>query len=460
MRARTTALAATAAAAVLLTSTASAVAASAGGQAASHATAATADGCTTWQTAAAPTPPDFGTPEGTGIDDSAGIASISALSPGDTWFSGFDQAGSTTSPWVLHATGMSLRTPAQPDPIPPLQETGGNPVFMEQPASFDSDKDGWVIMVSSANGLAIDNDLTTAEHWHNGRWVLTPMGVSPDPADQSPAFSFPATTGTELAAISPGNAWAVGALYATGQLALQDGSLNYITGALIEHWNGTDWSVVPNPAMSHAGADLNSVDVVTPSDIWAVGHQGAPNQGSSTGQAPLIEHWNGSTWSVVSALAPPGTVASELWGVSADSDTDAWAVGEQKTTPSAAPTPLIEHWNGTTWTIVSLTSDADTLDGLWGVYAASPQDVWAIEGGASAPDDQVVGGGLLLHWDGQSWAPVPGPGPVEYGFTYTYQAIGGDGPGNVWLAGDVADGYTGATLPLIARLDCGSGGQS
>jgi hypothetical protein len=58
-------------------------------------------------------------------------------------------------------------------------------------------------------------------------------------------------------------------------------------------------------------------------DAWAVGS-------SNQGFAPLIERWNGTSWTRASTVpVPPGSTAS-LSSVSALSATDAWAVGTSR----------------------------------------------------------------------------------------------------------------------------------
>jgi len=61
----------------------------------------------------------------------------------------------------------------------------------------------------------------------------------------------------------------------------------------------------------------------------------------------LTEHWDGTSWTVVSTPSP-GTDTS-LSSVTATSATNAWAVGSTGT--DAGNTTLIERWNGTAWTV-------------------------------------------------------------------------------------------------------------
>jgi hypothetical protein len=74
---------------------------------------------------------------------------------------------------------------------------------------------------------------------------------------------------------------------------------------LVEHWDGTSWSRVsspdPNPKI---GYNLRAIAAISASDIWAAGTVG-------------IEDWNGTSWSLVSAV-PSGVSFPD--GVAALSD--------------------------------------------------------------------------------------------------------------------------------------------
>jgi hypothetical protein len=129
------------------------------------------------------------------------------------------------------------------------------------------------------------------------------------------------------------------------------------------------------------------------SDVWAVGR--ADNTSTPYSQyAPLILHWNGTTWSVVPG-ATTGT--GELWGVAGVAPDDVWAVGSQA---------LIEHWNGRTWTVAKAPSPA--CDALHAVTAIASNDVWAVGvHGTPGGVEQTC----IEQWNGSSWSVVPSPNP-------------------------------------------------
>ena len=140
-----------------------------------------------------------------------------------------------------------------------------------------------------------------------------------------------------VTAVSDGDVWAVGQYY--------NGTNPYQT--LVERWNGTAWSVVASPNITTTANNfLRSVAVVSASDVWAVGYYYSGFNPALT----LVEHWNGTAWSIVSN-PNPGTGDNVLYGVAAVSAGDVWAVGSYSTT--TAVQTLVEHWNGTAWSVVS-----------------------------------------------------------------------------------------------------------
>ena len=141
-----------------------------------------------------------------------------------------------------------------------------------------------------------------------------------------------------VSAVSGSDAWAVGRQNSTG-----------VFKTLILHWNGTAWSKVKSPSPSLADAELMGVSAVSGSDAWAVGWYW---NRTGTATQTLILHWNGTAWRQVKSPNPssdsPYTPNNSLYGVSARSGSDAWAVGDHDTQVSTTNS-LIAHWNGTAW---------------------------------------------------------------------------------------------------------------
>jgi hypothetical protein len=119
--------------------------------------------------------------------------------------------------------------------------------------------------------------------------------------------------------------------------------------ALVEHWNGSRWSVVPTPAPS--GSFISgSCRVADTGVVWAVGGVGLPASDQS-----LVMRWGGAHWRIVA-----DALTNKLSHCVA-APSDAWAI-----TPSGTPAPL-EHWNGSTWA-----SEAGPLPDSQAIAATNP----------------------------------------------------------------------------------------
>lgn len=193
-------------------------------------------------------------------------------------------------------------------------------------------------------------------------------------------------------ALSSSDAWAVGEY-------IDSGSMHH---TLVEHWNGSAWSVVVSPDVSGAdGSSLSGVSAVSASDVWAVGS--SLNSGITS---TLVEHWNGSAWSIV-ASPSPGSLTNVLVGVSALAANDVWAVGVSDY--GGGFQTLIEHWNGTTWSQVASVSPTSPSS-LNSVVAVSGSDAWAV-GSSGGGDAERT---LVEHWNGTSWSRVGSPNGTTF----------------------------------------------
>jgi hypothetical protein len=190
-------------------------------------------------------------------------------------------------------------------------------------------------------------------------------------------------------AVAANDVWAVG--YST---------VNPHDVTLIEHWNGQEWSVIPSPNSGAGTNQLAGVAAVAADDVWAVGRY---DRGTAL-WGTLIEHWDGSAWSIVPS---PNTAGSNLlWGVTAVAANDAWAVGV------ADDRTLALHWDGSAWTIIPTPNVGSDSNVLLGVTAVAANDVWAV--GRYNNTGLFWLQTLVLHWDGSAWSIVPSPN-TQYG---------------------------------------------
>src|SRR5439155_22290756 len=88
----------------------------------------------------------------------------------------------------------------------------------------------------------------------------------------------------------------------------------------------------------------------------------------------LIEHWDGVAWTIVPA-APVHAQAHGLFGVAAVSPDDVEAVGFLERAPGALT--FAERWDGAAWERVS-SEDRGDSDLLEAVAAAPGGSLWAV----------------------------------------------------------------------------------
>src|SRR5206468_7754100 len=110
------------------------------------------------------------------------------------------------------------------------------------------------------------------------------------------------------------------------------------------------------------------VSATSSSDVWAVGFACTGSCSSSNAQT-LIEHWNGSAWSIVAS--PNVNTNTYLYGVAALSASDAWAAGYANSCYGCAPSTLALHWDGTTWSVVPSPNVGSSSNNLEGIIAIS-----------------------------------------------------------------------------------------
>jgi hypothetical protein len=330
--------------------------------------------------------------------------------------------------------------------------------------SAASPTDAWAVgdFLSSTNPTVLVN---MAEHWDGSTWSEFPL----------PNVGINQNTLFGVSELSGGSTWAVGYFL----------NANFVDQTLVEHWNGTTWTVIPSPSPGGQGNILYDVKALSDSDIWAVGVSLDANDNTH----PLIEHWNGTSWSVVSAPDPNG-VGNTLYALDAVSPTSVYAVGQ---TGAAFPSQaFLLHWDGKTWSQLaspvdstdSLTMDAitgsdssltlvgdresDTAPNTTGIATGAPASTAMVTtpsatgendlfGAATAADGTVYAAGwsvdpatgnflsLIEHETGGVWSiePTPDPGTGSDGFAGIAAVPGG---GGLWAVGVSSNNGNNSTL--------------
>jgi Purple acid Phosphatase, N-terminal domain len=236
-----------------------------------------------------------------------------------------------------------------------------------------------------------------------------------------------------VAALSASDVWAVGYWIGSHTEANID--------TLILHWDGVGWTQVPSPNIAGVANQLAGITAISASDIWAVG---------TAGGAPLAMHWNGTTWTIIPMRFRSGLSSENLLAVSGAAGNDVWAVGFGRGFYSNRPSGTIRHWDGTRWTdrvcrAFSSSNPPQDYEGggsdsyFTGVSAAAANDVWAVGASGAGP--------MIFHWDGLAWTTVTHP--RAYPNSATLSAVATVTGGSAWTAGReiVQEGTSGVFHP-------------
>ncbi len=232
-----------------------------------------------------------------------------------------------------------------------------------------------------AVGATGATDANLVERWANGHpWSIV-SGPTPSAFAGLTGLSCPSTT----------NCTAVGSSYV---------STDVLTFSMWgEHWNGTSWSKSALPDPTGTSFVLNQVSCPSTTNCTAVGAY-APTFADLTLSEQLVEHWNGTRWSIV--VPNPSYFPSSglpLSGVSCPNTTYCIAVG-------AEHEELAEHGNGATWSIVT---QPDTQgDSLNDVKCRTTTNCTAVGNYNGSSGEQA----LVEHWNGTSWSIVASPTPT------------------------------------------------
>lgn len=161
-------------------------------------------------------------------------------------------------------------------------------------------------------------------------------------------------------------------------------------------WNGTSWS--EQTAAKKSGAThtrLFGVDCPSETRCLAVG-----NYQSSEGPSLLSEIWNEGKWSVQTTPLPAESTSSEFVAVGCNSTANCTAVGSAMI--GGVQTAIAERWNSPTWAASTIpipegaqSSQLDGVDCIWSAFCVAVGR-YTTSGGSIKS--------LVVFWNGTEWS--------------------------------------------------------
>jgi hypothetical protein len=261
----------------------------------------------------------------------------------------------------------------------------------------------WVVGSWEGNGRVAN---TLVQRWNGSSWRVVD---SPQPGTWARL--------TDVVAVSPTRAWAVGVV-----------NTGAVLETLILRWNGDAWKRQASPSPGVTDSRLEAIVATSATNAWAVGSYDVGGT-----YRTLVLHWDGQSWT----RQPSGNTPSptnQLYGVAA-SRSGAWAVGFANGAP-----PLVLRLRGDRWRVADVPNV--TQSALTGV-AVSGTSAWAVGSRLAGTDNETV----ILRWDGSAWRRVPSPNPGGILDVLEDVAVAGDG--TAWAVGRTND--AGGIRSLILR---------
>jgi hypothetical protein len=236
------------------------------------------------------------------------------------------------------------------------------------------------------------SEFAMAELWNGTNWALQSVPI-PSKAISSELYG--------VACVSSSDCEAVGLYYNSSDEKI----------AFAFEWNGTDWAqqALPSPK-GFTGSEVLGIDCQSPTDCEAVGSY----SDSQTYSHNMALEWNGSDWALQSAPDPSGSAGAYFVSIACRSSGYCEAVG---TTLGVGYTkPLAEVWNGTSWSLQSVSKPAYGI--LYGVACPSSS---GCEATGQYLDKDNATAPAAESWDGSSWVRQIPPDPTLALYTWFYE---------------------------------------
>lgn len=264
----------------------------------------------------------------------------------------------------------------------------------------------WALGSGGSGTFYCGNEALIEQHPPGAAWRLVPAGG---------LAGWEGVTLFDVAAVSSRDAWAVGI----------GGMPNFgPTRPVIEHWNGTAWTLLP----TNVGFRLNAITRVPGTrHLWTVGINSDTNPQNWAG------YWDGTRWRFQTVPTPKQRIGSSfLTAVSAASEADVWAIASQDINDVGdVGRAYADHWNGKRWTLTWLPGSKTGNEQLFdAANVPHSHTVWAVGRYQALPDRRVSA--LTERYHNGHWEAVPS---ADRGIRSELASVVAIRPGNLWAVG-------------------------
>jgi hypothetical protein len=311
------------------------------------------------------------------------------------------------------------------------QSDGGSTALI---LHFDGSQWNEVPLPSEADGIFFTTACNTPE---GDVWMI---GTRPHTVYQVEVFCLRGRNGAierTDSFLNGGGPISISATAADDVWAVSVGLWPVDQGGYVQHFDGSDWSIMQLPAEFSYRNDPQAIYAAGPDDVWIAGLGG----NSRAEYRGYLQHWDGSSWELVSTPFD-GQELVFFESIDGSSGNGIWVAGHLNYSED-----LLMHYDGSSWTHHPGTPVDEPLKQ---VVVAAPDNSWA-------SPYSLMPGSPFFYWDGSSWSPDSAP-EVPGAVTVNWRALSQAGQCEVWAVGSYNDG--GNTHTLAARLDAGGNSTS
>lgn len=343
-------------------------------------------------------------------DTGATMLSVAALSQTNAWAVGVRGRDAA----IMHWDGSGWKSA----PLPSIAATSS---ALNMVSAVNAD-DIWAVGRVDLHPLIL--------HWNGASWsqVDTPLVT---------AYSSQLSS---LAIVNADDIWAAGAALSAPNDTSHD---------IMEHWDGHAWRMAATPP----GTMFNALTANPTGGVWGLI--------TTTEQTTQIVHWDGHVWQ--SNPAPDASVPGlNLQAITVGNDGAVWVAGSYFPVGANWAEPIVERWDGASWSVVP--SGQVEARGAWltNLAVASDGTVWAA--GTLRNISTRLDNAMLEHLDGNPHHTALHLYPSFYSDPHHNDAFGVTGmaaaPGTntVWVTGGTGSVPNTYLPPIDSNGPVASGG--
>jgi hypothetical protein len=206
-------------------------------------------------------------------NDNAAFNSVIALAANNVYAVGYKPAtNGAVLTLIEHWNGAAWSVVSSPN--------GNSTGNVLTSISANSPTDIWAVGDLTAPGIEVR---TLALHFNGSTWSIVPT------PNRVHGGNLTQNVLTSVVAAGPNDVTAVGFTLA-----------NFTELTMVQHWDGVSWKLVSSPNVSNAAGSFNTlrgVTAVNRSDLYAVGF--FSNSSTNGQQLRMILHFNGTAWSII-----------------------------------------------------------------------------------------------------------------------------------------------------------------